>query len=163
NQARGSLNGRSASDSSSLNHTRSKPRGSARNSTLKSKAESLSGPRSKSKCLRNMQSPAQIREPLPPCLQAGNVARQANDAPHFQYFVENTYQTDVLPLMAKSTQDRYRGIINRYLFPAFGRLCLRDLGFDSLQHFFTQLKPAALSYESRDKIRDVLSSILQAA
>jgi integrase len=84
-------------------------------------------------------------------------------ATNFQYFVENTYQVDVLPLMAKSTQDRYRGIINRYLFPAFGGLCLRDLSFDSLQHFFTQLNPAVLCYESRDKIRDVLSSILQAA
>jgi integrase len=85
-------------------------------------------------------------------------------ATNFQHFVKNTYEPVVMPLMAKSTQNRYRGIIANYLLPAFGKLCLRDLTFGELQRYFSsQLNPAVLSHESRDKIRDVLSSILQSA
>jgi len=84
-------------------------------------------------------------------------------ATNFAFYVKNTYTTDHLPLMAKSTQDRYGGIIRSYLMPAFGEKCLRDLTPKTLQHYFTGLVSSPLSYESKDKIRDVLASILKTA
>ena len=84
-------------------------------------------------------------------------------ATNFAFYVNNTYNIDHLPLMAKSTQDRYGGVIRNYLLPAFGEKCLRDLTPKALQHYFTGFVSSPLSHESRDKIRDVLSSILQTA
>jgi integrase len=81
----------------------------------------------------------------------------------FTDYVENTYKSTMLPLMAKSTCERYTGIVKNYLNPAFGSKCLRDLTPLTLQQYFSSLNPNELSYESRDKIRDVLSSILQSA
>jgi integrase len=82
--------------------------------------------------------------------------------------------------MASTTQARYRGIINRYLIPTFGSLCLRDLTPLTLQKYISgfqirepedtkQKNPErlgtdkCLARESVDKIRDVLSSILGSA
>ncbi len=82
--------------------------------------------------------------------------------------------------MASSTQDRYRGIVEHYLLPTFGNLCLRDLTRLALQEYISGFQiqgrdeskpenPGAdgarklLSRESIDKIRDVLSSILGSA
>ena len=65
--------------------------------------------------------------------------------------------------MVTSTQARYRGIINNYLLPTFGKLCLRDLGTLQLQRYFSTLTTRNLAHESRDKIGDVLSSILGSA
>jgi integrase len=65
--------------------------------------------------------------------------------------------------MAKTTQARYRGIINNYLLPSFGKFCLRDLGNLQLQKYFSAMADSTLSSESRDKVRDVLSSILSSA
>jgi hypothetical protein len=69
----------------------------------------------------------------------------------------------VLPLMAKATQGRYLGIVKNYLKPAFGEDSLRDLTPLTLQRYFTGLVNSTLSYESKDKIRDVLSSVLGSA
>jgi len=80
----------------------------------------------------------------------------------FSDYVLNTYNSTLLPLMAKSTRDRYSGIVNNYLIPAFGSRSLRDLTPLTLQQYFSALD-LKLSYESRDKIRDVLSSILSSA
>ena len=63
----------------------------------------------------------------------------------------------------RSTCDRYRGIINNYLLPQFGEACLRDLGTLQLQRYFSAMAGTSLSHESRDKIKDVLSSILGSA
>jgi len=49
------------------------------------------------------------------------------------------------------------------LLPRFGHLCLRDLTRLSIQHYFTDPALLRLSHESRDKIRDVLSSVLRSA
>jgi integrase len=65
--------------------------------------------------------------------------------------------------MAKSTQGRYAGVIENYLKPHFGDLCLRDLTPLSIQRFLSGLAQSPLSHESKDKIRDVLSSILGSA
>jgi integrase len=83
-------------------------------------------------------------------------------ATNFTTYVNDMYIPVVLPLMVASTCDRYRGVINNYLLPKFGSLCLRDLSTLELQRYFSTAN-MGLAYESRDKIRDVLSSILASA
>src|SRR5215469_9755056 len=65
--------------------------------------------------------------------------------------------------MAKSTRDRYKGVIENYLRPAFGKLCLRDLTRLAIQRYFSETATSPFAHESRDKIRDVLSSVLGSA
>jgi integrase len=81
----------------------------------------------------------------------------------FDDFVETIYRPTVLPLMASSTQNRYRGVIQNYLKPNFGALCLRDLTRLTIQQYLSGMVRSNLSYESHDKIRDVLSGILGSA
>jgi len=69
----------------------------------------------------------------------------------------------LMPLMAKTTQERTRGVIANYLVPEFGRLALRDLSPLTLQRYFSGLAASPLAHESKDKIRDALSSILGSA
>lgn len=84
-------------------------------------------------------------------------------ATNFNHYVETTYIPVVMPSMAKSTQDRYKGVIRNYLIPAFGGLCLRDLSRLTVQRYFSEMANSALAHESKDKIKDVLSSILGSA
>ena len=84
-------------------------------------------------------------------------------ATNFSEFVDNVYVPVVLPKMASSTQDRYQGIIDNYLKPQFGALCLRDISVLAVDRYLSSLGKSKLSPESMDKIRDVLSSILQSA
>jgi len=84
-------------------------------------------------------------------------------ATNFQQYVENTYIPVNMRLMAKSTQSRYQSVLDLYLLPTFGHLCLRDLTRLSIQRYFTDPASLRLSHESRDKIRDVLSSALRSA
>jgi len=69
--------------------------------------------------------------------------------------------------MATTSFDRTRGVLDNYLIPAFGKCCLRDLTALTLQTYFSKLTTSTtnqmLSHESRDKIRDVLSSALRFA
>jgi integrase len=104
----------------------------------------------------------------------------AGSATPFESFVNTVYNTTSLPLMASSTQARYRGIVDLYLIPTFGSLCLRDLTPLTLQKYVSGFqirepddsKPRnpepdgakkRLARESVDKIRDVLSSVLGSA
>ena len=104
----------------------------------------------------------------------------AGSATPFEGFVNTVYNTTALPLLASSTQARYRGIIGLYLIPTFGPLCLRDLTPLTLQKYISgfqirepeDIKPRkseqdrgkkCLARESVDKIRDVLSSVLGSA
>ncbi len=84
-------------------------------------------------------------------------------ATKFGDYLAGVYKPTVLPLMAVSTQERYRSVIKNYLMPAFGDLCLRDLTSLALQRYFSQMAGVKLAHESKDKIRDVLSSILGSA
>ena len=84
-------------------------------------------------------------------------------ATNFTVYVEKTYIPVVMPLMAKSTQERSGGVIRNYLIPAFGKLCLRDLTVLCVQRYFSNMASSILAHESRDKIRDVLSSVLGSA
>ena len=84
-------------------------------------------------------------------------------ATNFTEFVDNVYIQVSLPKMASSTRDRYEGIIDNYLKPQFGDLCLRDISVLTVDRYISGLSKTKLSHESMDKVRDVLSSILQAA
>jgi len=84
-------------------------------------------------------------------------------ATKFDDFVETVYVPTVLPLMAATTQDRYEGVIRNHLKPNFGTLCLRDLTPLKIQEYLSGMANSNLAYESMDKIRDVLSSILGSA
>lgn len=84
-------------------------------------------------------------------------------ATNFAHYVEHTYRAVVMPLLAKSTRDRTEGVLKNYLLPSFGALCLRDLTPLSVQEYFSNMAACPLAHESRDKIRDVLSSVLRSA
>jgi integrase len=88
-------------------------------------------------------------------------------ATNFDHFIETIYKPVVKPLMATTSFDRTRGVLDNYLLPAFGKCCLRDLTTLTLQTYFSKLTTSTtnqpLSHESRDKIRDVLSSALRFA
>jgi hypothetical protein len=84
-------------------------------------------------------------------------------ATNFTVYVQQTYLPVVMPLMAKSTRDRSEGVIKNYLIPAFGEFCLRDLTPLAVQRYFSEMATSPLAHESRDKIRDVLSSVLRSA
>jgi integrase len=82
---------------------------------------------------------------------------------NFAHYIEHTYMAVVMPLLAKSTRDRYEGVLGNYLLPAFGGLALRELTPLSVQRYFSNMATSPLAHESRDKIRDVLSSVLRSA
>jgi hypothetical protein len=84
-------------------------------------------------------------------------------ATSFAQYVQQEYMQVVMPLLAKSTRDRYEGVLKNYLLPTFGELCLRDLSPLSVQKYFSNMATSPLAHESRDKIRDVLSSVLASA
>jgi len=84
-------------------------------------------------------------------------------ATNFQQYVERTYEPTVLPVLAKSTRCRSQGVIGNYLLPAFGEMSLRDITPLTVQRYFSEMANSPLAGESRDKIRDVLSSILRSA
>jgi integrase len=78
-------------------------------------------------------------------------------------FVEQVYQPVVLPTMAKSTRDRSMSVFENYLRPAFGDMPLRDITHLGVQKYVSGMAAWKLGQESKDKVRDVLSSILGAA
>ena len=84
-------------------------------------------------------------------------------ATKFEDYVETIYKSTEMPLMASSTRGRYRGVIEKYLRPTFGESCLRDLTPLTVQRFLSGMANYDLCRESRDKVRDVLSSILGSA
>jgi integrase len=86
----------------------------------------------------------------------------AGSAVSFSKFVNDIYIPTRFSLLRKPTRDRYQPIIEHYLFPAFGTMMLSQLTFTILQRFCASLD-LTLSFESRDKIRDVLGSILKTA
>lgn len=84
-------------------------------------------------------------------------------ATNFMTYVDDTYRLTILPLFASTTRERYDGVIKNHLEPTFGTAALRDLTPLTLQKYFSGMAQSPLSYESRDKIKDVLSSILGSA
>jgi integrase len=78
-------------------------------------------------------------------------------------YVESVYKPVTLPTLAKTTRDRYVSVYKNYLQPAFGELCLRDITQLTVQRYISGMADSKLSQESKDKVRDVLSSILGSA
>jgi hypothetical protein len=74
--------------------------------------------------------------------------------------VEGGQVSAALPYLLR---DRSEGVLKNYLLPTFGELCLRDLTPLSVQKYFSNMAMSPLAHESRDKIRDVLSSVLASA
>lgn len=66
-------------------------------------------------------------------------------------------------MLAASSRGRTKGVLKNYLTPMFGRTSLHEMSYGLLQRYFSDMKTSTLSHESRDKIRDVLSSVLGAA
>jgi integrase len=81
----------------------------------------------------------------------------------FREFVNGTYLRCESSTLAKPTLDRYKGILKNYLLPAFGDKMLRELTPATLQAYFSGFANSKLSYESVDKIRDVLAAVLRLA
>jgi integrase len=78
--------------------------------------------------------------------------------------VQETYLRIELPLLAKTTQERYRGVLDNYLLGPFGTRLLGDLTPALVQEFFSVgMANSTLGPESKDKIRDVLASVLKLA
>lgn len=84
-------------------------------------------------------------------------------ATKFGDYVESIYKPVVLPTMAKSTQNRSVGVYEKYLGPAFGEMPLRDITTLTVQRYVSDMAAWNLSQESKDKVRDVLSSIMGSA
>jgi hypothetical protein len=82
---------------------------------------------------------------------------------NFLNYVNTTYIPLIMPLLASTTQSRYLGVLRNYLLPAFGNLSFRDMTTMSLQRYFSKMATSPLAHESRDKIRDVLASVLTSA
>jgi integrase len=74
-----------------------------------------------------------------------------------------TYKQDVLPTLASTSRERSLSVLKNYLNPEFGDLMLREITLEPLQSCFTRLQRSKLSFESIDKIRDVLSAVLRTA
>jgi integrase len=84
-------------------------------------------------------------------------------ATKFDDYVESEYKLAILPTFTMQTQARSEGIFRNYLSPEFGQLALRELTPLRIQKYFSGMAKSPLSHESKDKIRDVLSSILGSA
>src|SRR5262249_748737 len=84
-------------------------------------------------------------------------------ATKFDDYVESEYKLAILPTFTARTRERYEGIVRNYLSPEFGQLALRELTPLRIQKYFSGMSKSPLSHESKDKIRDVLSSILGSA
>lgn len=80
----------------------------------------------------------------------------------FREFVR-TYERDILPTLASTSQERSRSVLKNHLKPEFDNLMLRELTLEPLQAYFMRLQQSSLSFESIDKIRDVLSAVLRTA
>jgi integrase len=84
-------------------------------------------------------------------------------ATRLEEYVQSVYRPVVMPLLAKSTRDRYKSAMKNYVIPTFGQRCLRDLTPLEIQRYLSGLAELQQSQESKDKIKDVLSAILGSA
>jgi integrase len=87
----------------------------------------------------------------------------AGSATTFGDFIDSVYRPVDMPTFANSTRDRYESVINKHLLPVFKEVCLRDITALAAQRYVSGLAASTLAHESKDKIRDVLASIMNAA
>jgi integrase len=81
----------------------------------------------------------------------------------FSAYVDEVYRATDMPLMAQSTRIRTEGVLKNHLLPVFGGRLLCDMTPLAIQKFLSSMAKSPLAHESRDKIRDVLSSVLGSA
>jgi integrase len=87
----------------------------------------------------------------------------AGSAVGFGDFIETIYRPVDMPTFANSTRARYESVIRKHLLPVFKDVCLRDITALAAQRFVSGLAGGNLAHESKDKIRDVLASIMNSA
>jgi hypothetical protein len=87
----------------------------------------------------------------------------AGSATSFGNFIDSVYRPVDMPTFANSTRDRYESVISRHLLPVFKEVCLRDITALAAQRYVSGLAASKLAHESKDKIRDVLASIMNSA
>jgi integrase len=82
---------------------------------------------------------------------------------NFNDYVDKRYNVTELPLLAKTTQDSYQGMIENYLKPAFGTMCFREMTTFDLQVFFSGMVKRGVEHPTREKVRNALGSVLRSA
>jgi integrase len=87
----------------------------------------------------------------------------AGSGVNFMEFIESTYTPTTLPLLAKGVQKTYRGMIHKYLEPAFSNLTLRDLTPLTMQQFFSAMPARGILHPTMVKVWDALSSVVRSA
>jgi hypothetical protein len=111
-----------------------------------------------------MMSEREVRKIASEHLRSMNQGLETiGSAMRFRAYVEGTYVPVAMPLLAKTTRQKYQGILDNYLLPTFGDAFLRDMTTLNIQRYFSQMANSELSRESRDKVRDVLSAVLRSA
>lgn len=84
-------------------------------------------------------------------------------AVNFENYVKQTYLPTVLPLRAKTVQNSYQGVFEKYINPAFGKMSLAEITPLRVQEFFSQMPARSISFPTSVKIRDAFSSIMRSA
>lgn len=84
-------------------------------------------------------------------------------ATSFEDYIDSAYIPVVLPQMARSTQLRSLSVIKIHLRPQFAGMSFREITSLTVDRYFTDLGTSGLGQESIDKVRDVLSGIMNAA
>jgi integrase len=84
-------------------------------------------------------------------------------ATSFEEYLDAAYIPAVLPQLAKSTRLRSLSVIKNHLRPQFAGMSFREITSLTVDRYFAGLGASGLGHESLDKVRDVLSSIMNAA
>jgi integrase len=84
-------------------------------------------------------------------------------ATKFAEYVNGTYRSTALPLLASTTRTSYEGTLRKYLMPVFGDMPLRDLSTLNLQKYFSGMAATQIGGDTVLKIKEVLSSVLGSA
>ena len=82
---------------------------------------------------------------------------------NFAGYVTDTYLPTELPLLAKTTQNSYQGMIKKHLNPAFENMTLGEMDAAMLQRFFSAMPSRGIQHPTIVKNLDALSSVLRSA
>ena len=81
----------------------------------------------------------------------------------FAAFVAEHFEPAVLPTLKLSTQQVYRALLRRHLLPRFGDQRLCDISRAEVQRFALEKLQQGQSWESANKLRNLLSKVLGTA
>ena len=71
----------------------------------------------------------------------------------FEEYIKTVYVPTLLPLMARSTRERYLGVIKNHLKPNFSGMCLRDITPLALQRYISGLADSSLALQTLHQAR----------